>query len=257
MNKPLIPKVARRYTRIGSTNDTAVAALSAGEDLPHGAVLLTDEQTAGRGQATNRWHATPGDNLTLSLVLYPDHLTADRLFALTQWTSLALARTVAHFLPDADAATVRIKWPNDLYVGDQKIAGILVQNGLRGSRVAWSVIGVGLNVNERDFPPPLGVSARALHLPPGPKLDLETVLDVLLQQFAATYELTDPARRRDLDQAYHRLLYRRNQTGRYELAQTGERFSAVLRGVDPDGRLRLQRPAGPEQRFALREIRFV
>ncbi|MEM9529204.1 MAG: biotin--[acetyl-CoA-carboxylase] ligase, partial [Bacteroidota bacterium] len=140
INTPLFPKVARRYESIASTNEAAVTAINAGEALVPGTVFWADDQTAGRGQGENRWHSSPNTNLALSIICYPDHLTVDRLFSLTQVAAIAVAATITTHLPAEQASRVRIKWPNDIYVGDRKIAGILVQNGLRGNRVVWSVI---------------------------------------------------------------------------------------------------------------------
>lgn len=257
MNTKLIPKVAYRYQEIGSTNNAAVKAITAGDMPAAGAVFITEAQSAGRGQAGNQWHASPGDNLTLSLVIYPDHLAVDRLYALTQLSGLAVAETVAHFLPPGLAATVRIKWPNDVYVSDHKIAGILVQNGLRGSRISWSVLGVGLNVNEGDFPPALEATATSLALLCGHDFDKTMVLDFLLQRFAANYEDAATHRLAQLDARYHRLLYRHNLPGRYQNPATGERFFAILRGVNQTGQLRLEMAEGGERVFSLREVRFI
>lgn len=257
MNTKLIPKVAFRFADLSSTNDAAVQAITAGEMPAAGAVFLTDAQSAGRGQGTNQWHASPGDNLTLSLVIYPDHLAVDRLYALTQLSGLAVAETVANFLPSVLAATVRIKWPNDVYVGDRKVAGILVQNGLRGNRISWSVLGVGLNVNEGNFPPPLDTTATSLALLCGYDMDKEAVLDFLLQRLAANYDDTFAHRLPELNARYHRLLYRHNLPGRYKNTETEERFFAILRGVNEAGQLRLELAEGGERVFSLREVRFI
>lgn len=257
MNTTLFPKVACYYELTDGTNAAAIRAIASGTPPSPGAVFLAEAQSAGRGQGSNQWHATPGANLTLSMVVYPDHLAVARLFALTQLTGMAVAETVAHFLPASVAATVRLKWPNDVYVGDQKIAGILVQNGLRGSAVSWSVLGIGLNVNETEFPEELQATAISLQLLTGSKLDKAVVLNFLLKRLAINYAFTHPARLADLGAAYHRLLYRLNVPGRYLNVETGERFFAVVRGVNAAGQLRLELAEGGERVFSLREVRFV
>lgn len=232
-------------------------AVSGAEPPPPGAVYLADEQTAGRGQGTNSWHATPGDNLTFSMVVYPDHLAVERIFALTQLTGMAVAETVAHFLTTYLAATVRLKWPNDVYVGDQKIAGILVQNGLRGHSVSWSVIGIGLNVNETNFPKELATKATSLAQLMGTTFATGEVLDFLLERLGHYYQLSAPRRLTELGHRYQGLLYRRNMPGRYQEVETGTFFFAVLRGVNDIGQLRLELAEGGERVFSLREVRFV
>ncbi|MFT5999245.1 MAG: BirA family biotin operon repressor/biotin-[acetyl-CoA-carboxylase] ligase [Neolewinella sp.] len=238
------------------TNAEAIRMLSAPEPPSSGTVYRADEQTAGRGQGTNSWHTTPGDNLTFSMVVYPDHLAVDRIFALTQLSGLAVAETVAHFLTTQLAATVRLKWPNDVYVGDQKIAGILVQNGLRGSIVSWSVIGIGLNVNETNFPEELQDRATSLALLTGTPFSTDEVLEFLLARLAHNYHLSAPKRLTELGQRYQGLLYRHNLPGRYQEIETGTYFFAVLRGINGIGQLRLELVEG-ERVFSLREVRFV
>ena len=256
MNTKLFPKVARWYDTLGSTNAEAIRDINAGKGADAGAVYWTEEQSAGRGQGINRWHATPATNLTLSIVAYPDHLPVDRLFALTQLTGLAVAATVRHFLP-ARAAEVSLKWPNDVYVGKQKIAGILVQNGLRGSRISWTVFGIGLNVNEVDFPPELATTATSLRLLAGTDFDREAVANRLFSAFSDAYELTSPARLPELDQAYHQSLYLRDVSATYREIATGNIFSARIRGVASTGQLRLEMTDGRERLFSLREIGFL
>lgn len=256
INTPLFPKVARRYDSIPSTNLAAITAINAGEALLPGTVFWADAQTEGRGQGGNRWHSSPNTNLSLSIICYPDHLPVDQLFALTQATAIAVAETAAAFLPSEKAEQVQIKWPNDVYVGDRKIAGVLVQNGLRGNRVAWSVIGIGLNVNEQEFPAELKNTATSLQLLTGKEYDREEVANYLFTAFAKAYELTGQAKARDLSTRYHQQLYRKGISAPYEEVITGTSFFATLKGVDNIGRLRLHTSSG-ERVFSLREVRFV
>lgn len=257
INTSLFPKVARHDSVTDGTNAAAIRAIAAGEYLPAGTVFRADAQTAGRGQGENKWHASPGANLLLSLIAYPDHLAVDRLFVLTQLSGLAVADTVRHFLPAGRADTVRLKWPNDVYVGRQKIAGILVQNGLRGAAISWSVLGIGLNVNEAAFPESLRPTATSLALLLGGAVDREAVLVTLLANLAVRYEQTHPDRLPSLEADYAQQLYQLNEPGRYEEVETGENFFAILRGVDRAGQLRLELAEGGERVFSLRQLRFI
>ena len=114
-------------------------------------VIVAKEQTAGIGQRGNHWAAAPGQNLTFSVVLRPAFLPAADQYALTKAVSLAIVDTLAPLLPQR-AEEVRIKWPNDIYVDDRKICGILINNHLQQERIAATVVGIGLNVNQRTFP---------------------------------------------------------------------------------------------------------
>ena len=143
----MIP-VIQRVPECRSTS----AVLAAMPDAPHGTVVVTDRQTAGRGQRGNSWEAQPGANLTFSLLLRPQAIPAARQFELSMIVALEVAACVRRALAGApDAPQVCVKWPNDIYVGDRKIAGILIENSLSGSGIERSIAGIGLNVNQRRF----------------------------------------------------------------------------------------------------------
>ena len=141
---------------VDSTNEEAKRHIS---DIDNLSVLSAWEQTAGRGQRGNTWTSAPGENLMFSIVLKfsdkPDfgagsaclpHFPAREQFVLNEITSLS----VVDFL-SLHGISARIKWPNDIYVGSKKICGILIENSLRGSVVSSSIIGIGLNINQRNF----------------------------------------------------------------------------------------------------------
>ena len=111
--------------------------------------LVTAEyQTAGRGQASNTWESAPGENLLFSLQVRPSALLAANAFCLSEAIALSIRDAIAQFIPDEN---VSVKWPNDIYVGDRKIAGILIENDFRGSIVERSIIGCGVDVNQQTF----------------------------------------------------------------------------------------------------------
>ena len=248
----LVPKVAKHFAALPSTNTALLADLSTGAPPPHGAVYVTDAQTAGRGQGSNHWHSSPGANLTLSLLLRPDRLSVDHLPALTQCVALAVADTVAGYVSPED---VRVKWPNDVYVGDQKIAGILLQNGLRGTQVQWAVAGIGLNVNEQKFPGELAGKATSLRLLGGVEVALAQVQGQLFAALTLWYNYLAAADYAALDRAYHRRLYRLGETVGFEVTATGERFLGRVEGVDDTGRLVLL-IGERRQAFSLRELKW-
>lgn len=256
MNTKLFPKVAHYYDTLASTNAEAIRAINEGEGPEAGAVFWTEEQSKGRGQGSNRWHASPAANLTISIVAYPGHLPVDRLFALTQLTGLAVAATVRHFCPE-QAEKVSLKWPNDVYVGNQKIAGILVQNGLRGSAVSWSVLGIGLNVNEVKFPRELTETATSLRLLTGREYDREAVANRLFDAITTYYSLTSPAGLPVLEAAYHEMLYLLDKPALFRRLNTGETFRGIIKGVNESGQLLMNTENVGEECFSLREIGFV
>ena len=115
-------------------------------EVAEGTVVLAKEQTSGRGQVNNTWESSYGDNLLMSIVLYPEFLHAGNQFLLSKFVSLAIVDFLSYYLEN-----VTIKWPNDIYVGNKKIAGVLIENSLRGAFISSSVVGIGLNVNQTEF----------------------------------------------------------------------------------------------------------
>ncbi|MDE6782656.1 MAG: biotin--[acetyl-CoA-carboxylase] ligase, partial [Paramuribaculum sp.] len=117
-------------------------------DMSGGTAVVAHTQSAGRGQRGNTWEAAPGLNVTLSVLLRPDSLPVASAYLLSEAVSVAIARALDAFLTPG---AVQLKWPNDLYVGDCKLGGILIENSLAGTDVARTIVGVGINVNQTHF----------------------------------------------------------------------------------------------------------
>ena len=130
--------------RVDSTNDEARRHISEIDNL---SVVSALEQTKGRGQRGNTWLSMPGENLTFSLIVKDFRIKANEQSAISQATALSLTKLLGRYGIEA-----RIKWPNDIYAGDNKICGILIENSLKGMEIDWSIIGIGLNVNQTSFP---------------------------------------------------------------------------------------------------------
>ncbi|MDE6431375.1 MAG: biotin--[acetyl-CoA-carboxylase] ligase, partial [Duncaniella sp.] len=105
-------------------------------------------QTAGRGQRGNSWESAPGKNITMSILLRPEGLHPSRQFVISRAVSLAITGVLRRYMP---ASAVRVKWPNDIYVDDRKICGILIENVISSASIRQSVVGIGINVNQRRF----------------------------------------------------------------------------------------------------------
>ena len=231
-----------------STDSTNSEALRRLPELSSGTVLAAREQTAGRGQRGNSWFAEPGKNLTFSLVLKfrEGELPASRAHELNYLISCA----VAAFLQECGIEP-RVKWPNDIYVGRRKICGILIENSLCGSSVAASVIGVGLNINQQEFPQV--ALATSLSLCTGREWELEPCLDTLLGHFERLRALEASA----LMEAYSSLLFQKGVPARYRDLLREEEFTGVIGGVEPDGRLRVRSAAGEERLYRFKEISYI
>lgn len=173
----------------GSTNDDAKAA--AREGAPHGATFVADAQSKGRGQGGNAWHSPAGQNLYVSTLLRPTaEMSAAALAPVTLAVGLAVLRALRGVLPDPRA--VRLKWPNDVWIEDKKAAGILVEGSHRGARVDHLVVGIGINVHARSFPPQLVPIATSLALEGARDLDrAEILVSVLVEIEAAFLRFTE------------------------------------------------------------------
>lgn len=157
-----------------STNDLALQ-LCQQSQVTDGTLIITSNQTKGRGQRGNSWLSSPGLNLTFSLIFRPMFLAISNQFYLNIFTSLA----VHDYLRARTNATVAVKWPNDVLIDGQKISGILVENQIQGSHFQSIVAGIGVNINEQNFSP--GVNATSLALKTGRSRDLQEELELLLR----------------------------------------------------------------------------
>lgn len=212
-------------------------------------VLVTAEsQTAGRG-ATGGWQSLPGKNLLLSLGLRPADLLASDMFVLSEVACLAACRALSRFAPG-----FRVKWPNDVYHGDRKVVGILIENELQGRHIASSVIGIGVNVNQRTFLPD-APNPTSLALILSHEADRTAVLRALLEEFDTIYTMVEQGMYAPLHAAYTAQLYRLGELAEY-CDDTGP-FRATLEGVEPDGHLRLRLEDGRPRRYAFKEVRFI
>ena len=213
--------------------------------LPAGEYVVTaDYQTAGKGCGNTSWESERGKNLTFSLLIHPERIPANEQFRITEVASVALCETLAHYISNK----VEIKWPNDIYVGDRKICGMLIENRLQGPVIKDSIIGIGLNVNQRQFlsDAPNPVSLYQL-------TGQETDREALLKDFLETFERASQSKTTSRD--YRERLYRKGQEAIYE--DLRGRYKATLTDVLPDGRLVLRDETNRERAYAFKEVKFV
>lgn len=214
-----------------------------------GCVVITDKQTAGRGQRGNRWEAAPGENLTFSVVWRPSFLAAQNQFLLSQTVALALHDWAASLLgPDP---ALRVKWPNDIFFGDQKLGGVLIENTLNGTMIQQSIVGIGLNINQREFGAP---TATSLALLTGRSYALPTLVSRLLEHLERRYLQLRAARLSTIRYDYLQVLYRYQEPHHYEV--DGQHLTGSIMGTDETGRLAVAID-GQLRHFDLKEIRYV
>ena len=211
------------------------------------------EQTAGIGQRGNHWHSAPGQNLTFSLVLHPAFLPAARQFCLTQALSLGIKDFIESIVSIDPIVTIAsIKWPNDIYVDGHKICGTLVSTRLQGNAIASAVCGIGLNVNELDFPSWVP-HPTSLSLLTGQNYALEPLLHQLLACIEKKYN--DLKTGIDPEPEYLAHLMNLHVPARY--IYNKEEIAATITGVDPHGRLLLSAADGRSLSCGMKEIQFV
>lgn len=215
--------------------------------------VMTLNQTAGRGQRGNSWESAPGENITGSLYHCPQGVEAIAQFAISEAVSLAVVESLRFFGLEA-----KVKWPNDIYVGDKKICGILIEHSLLGSRIMHSISGIGLNVNQKEFvsdaPNPVSMS-----LLTGRDYEIVEVaarLAACLEQFLAMAE--DENQRAALHEKYMSALWRCDGANHPFLdSSSGKRFEARIVDVEPQGYLRLLNEDGATLRYAFKEVAFL
>ncbi len=206
-------------------------------------VVVADYQTAGKGCGTNSWESERGKNLTFSMLIHPTDIPASQQFRITEVVSVALCEVLEQYIGD-----VSIKWPNDIYMGDKKICGVLIENRLQGNVIVDSIIGIGLNVNQTEFvsDAPNPVSLRQL-------LGREIDREALLHDFLETLETVSSSE--TTYSAYRNKLFRLGKQAVFS-DETG-RFEGTIQDVETDGRLLIKDLAGQERRYAFKEVQFV
>ena len=206
-------------------------------------VVVADYQTAGKGCGTNSWESERGKNLTFSMLIHPTDIPASQQFRITEVVSVALCEVLEQYIGD-----VSIKWPNDIYMGDKKICGVLIENRLQGNVIVDSIIGIGLNVNQTEFvsDAPNPVSLRQL-------LGREIDREALLHDFLETLETVSSSE--TTYSAYRNKLFRMGKQAVFS-DETG-RFEGTIQDVETDGRLLIKDLAGQERRYAFKEVQFV
>lgn len=248
-NTIFIGKVLLHFESLASTNDYAQKLLSKSKPV-EGTVILADYQSAGRGQIGNTWKVAPGKNLTFSLILSPRFLPVQKQFALSQAISLA----IRDFLATLCAKSIYVKWPNDIYIEDKKVCGILIQNTLSGRNIQNSIIGIGLNVNQEQFPDLL-TNASSLAIETGKSFDLPFIFPTLLQFIEQKYQQLRSGQLSEIHQNYlnHLFLY---QIEAFFQEPGKAPFSGKITGVNSHGQLGITHQ-GQVSYYNLKEIKWV
>jgi len=234
---------------VDSTNNYLKELLKLEEKPTEGTTVITQEQTSGRGQQGNHWESNKGENITLSFVLYPTFMDARNQFMISKMVSLGIVNFLKTFIGD-----IKIKWPNDIYVGDNKIAGVLIENTIMGNSISSTVVGIGLNMNQKTFSAALP-NPTSLSLLTGNTYPLEELFAVLFEKLNYWYNKLKSGKVDDIDIEYLYLLYRYQKHHQYKAGD--EVFTAKIIDIDQFGRLCLLNEKKELLQFAFKEVQFL
>lgn len=235
--------------QVDSTNNYLKTLLQ--NDRPQElSMFVAEEQTLGRGQQGNHWFGDKGKNHTGSIIFYPGILPPALQYQLSKLISLGIIQTLQHFVkPDK----LSVKWPNDIYYGNQKIAGILIESSILGNHLDYIIGGIGINVNQESFPE---------YLPNPVSLRMITQKHTSLHQFnkllqSEIYSLyTNEYLLGDqIDNDFLSRLYLRNISSKFQ--SHGQIFTARIKGVDQYGHILLEHDNGRIMTYGFKEVEYV
>ena len=207
---------------------------------------MADVQTQGKGQRGNVWLSESGKNLLSSFVFKPDNLSVENQIALTWATSLSLLKTLRKFNIEA-----LIKWPNDILVGGKKIAGILIENQLQGTRISCSIIGIGLNLNQTFFD---DLKATSVLLETKQIVEPRTFLNILAHEMNEQFQLIYSSNFKFLKSEYDSNLFQMNELKSYE-DEFGEFIGKIIRTTE-EGKILIEK-SNAIQSYGLKEVTFL
>lgn len=233
---------------VDSTNNYANQLILT-DSAEHGAVVLAHYQKKGKGQAGNYWESEANKNLLASVILFPEFIPADKQFYLSKITSLAIAGVLEEY-----TGSISIKWPNDIYFKNKKIAGILIENSVKGDFLNSSILGMGINVNQEKFTSgaPNPVSLKQIT---GKETDTQQLARQLINKIHQWYGILSAGELFAIDEMYRRKLFRNNKWALYK--KNNEQFEARITGIGDLGQLFLEDRRGNTSAYFFKEVEFV
>ncbi|TKC04917.1 biotin--[acetyl-CoA-carboxylase] ligase [Pedobacter frigoris] len=239
-----------RLSAVDSTNNFLKEMVSKSEPLPEGTVIMADNQFAGRGQQENTWHATAGLNLTFSIFFKPAFLPINKQFMLNIAVSIGVRKALQQIVPQG----IKVKWPNDIYFGDRKLGGILIENTLSGNCYKSSIVGIGINVNQEEFNPDQVKRATSLCKILQADVNLIDLLGQICGSIEAEYFKLKSGNYTALLTEYLKGLYRFNEEAAYREGLII--FKGRIRDVTETGQLIIE-VEGRNKSYNFKEIEFL
>lgn len=233
---------------VDSTNDYALRHLAEANPV-NGTVITTKNQTNGKGQYGAKWSSEGSKNLTLSIIIRPKNLDISKQFYLSMATALGVKSLCESYNLDAS-----IKWPNDIYIKKKKIAGILIQNGIMKNEISSSVIGIGLNVNQKDFDP-LIPNPTSICLETGREVDIVAIRQELFDHFERYYLDLMESNFAVLYEQYRSALFQKDVVRSYQRNDKNI-FNGIIRDVRENGKLCMEVDDNIEE-IDLKDIKYI
>jgi BirA family biotin operon repressor/biotin-[acetyl-CoA-carboxylase] ligase len=232
--------------QVDSTNNYATALAHAGL-AQHGMVVFAHEQMKGKGQRNKQWIAQKGENITLSIIIQPENLSLTQFFLL----SMCFAVGVQQFLKQYAGNETKVKWPNDIFWGDRKAGGILIENIIAGTQWKFAIVGIGLNINQTKFNE---ISRNAVSMKQicTKEFNVLSIAKEMCNVLESYYKMlkVDPI---SIVENYHQHLYKSNKW--VKLKKGNRIFEALIKGVSSTGQLITEH--GTEELFDVGEVEWV
>ena len=217
--------------------------------LPEGTILYTNYQSAGKGYSGNKWESEDGKNLLISIILYPSFIKPEDQFLISMVISLGVCDFLMRFIPECS-----IKWPNDIWVNNDKIAGLLLESSLTGNQIEFTVAGIGLNINQQRFlsnaPNPVSLNQLT-----GVNYDLPSSLEILASDLDKRYKQLIGGNYGQIKKEYISKLYRLNRW--HEFRDKNGLYRGRVLTVGDYGRLIIERQNGEISEYSFKETEFI
>lgn len=248
-------KIKRHRLQTVHSTNSFLRELNGGDASFDMELATTEFQTAGRGQKGNSWESEKSKNLLFSILLHPVYVQPSKQFCISEAIALAVVKSLKEIVADELVAKdFSVKWPNDIYWKNKKIAGILIENELFGSTIRDCIVGVGININQQNFisdaPNPV-----SLYNILGVNTNVEEVLDTIIKQFVANVSMIENGQTALLHNEYMDSLFRRK--GIYPYRDADSEFMATIKDVREDGRLILTDSDDKERIYEFKEVAIV
>jgi BirA family biotin operon repressor/biotin-[acetyl-CoA-carboxylase] ligase len=231
-----------------STNTYAADLLKEG-DLPEGTIIYTNFQSAGKGYSSNKWESEDGKNLLISIILFPSFIRPEAQFHISMAISLGICDFLVRYIPDCT-----VKWPNDIYVNNDKIAGLLIESSIRGDQIESTIAGIGLNINQEKFlsdaPNPVSLSILS-----GRNYDLDVSLDDLATDLDKRYKQLIAGDFVEIKNEYVSKLYRLNEW--HEFRDSDGTHTGRILTIGDSGKLKIGNKAGKIREYSFKEVEFI